>query len=59
MTDSISLIYQPDGQKILESDLDELLRLSNRSEPIWGWLNAVDFVTGRFSRKLSHRVVCP
>lgn len=57
MTDPLVFVYQPDGERIRAADLPGLARLSDREEPIWGWLNSIDLDTGRFTRRLSHRLL--
>lgn len=52
----LTLTYRPDEQNICVADLNELLHLTKRSDPVWGWLNLVDPYTGRLSRRMSHKV---
>lgn len=57
MAAPITLAYRPDGTKIRTVDLPDLLRLSNKKEPVFGWLNKLDEQSGRFVRRLSHRLI--
>jgi hypothetical protein len=53
----ITFAYWPDGERIKIADLHEVYRLSQVSGPIFGWLNTLDVSSGRFTRRLSHRVI--
>jgi len=57
MESPITLSYRPDGTKIITDDLQELYRLSGRVDPIFGWFVSIDPLTGRFVRRMSHRVI--
>ena len=56
MSDHLLFAYRPDGFKVQSDNLNILLKLTCGRDPIWGWLNTYDEQTGRFQRRLSHRV---